>query len=395
MDNDDYFDDGFVGYIETTVDPGPWILFGTTVYCALTILALPVLVILWRRKQRRKVELESHFQFIDAISSVDKQSNHELQHDSSPHGKRHQINDSSRSESIAILHSKSDDSIELKRVLDKSQIKEADNSSDFSSSTGSALVKLALVTNSVNKAVDQLTQNSPTSSKKFHHKTLNQSHDMRSIGSRSIDSSVSSVLSRGLRPFSRSTRSTNLSNRSHGIHKVLYHEKREERQFMIEKKFDSSNTNDIETLTQKSHFSTSRQYPTNNQFLPSQANSICIVSEIYPEEAVDANDPGKKDTNMINDYKEYDICCGSNPCWSPMVLRQALFDLVEIAEYDNESMRLVKLAVPMTIAEVVSSIYRNIQLALIARGISTDAVAAFAISGLFIQLTDTFVKVRL
>lgn len=54
--DDDYlYDDGFDGYIETTVDPGPWMLFGTTMYCLATVLALPILVVWGKKKAKGKM----------------------------------------------------------------------------------------------------------------------------------------------------------------------------------------------------------------------------------------------------------------------------------------------------------------------------------------------------
>ena len=46
-------DDGFLGYVETTVDPGPWVIVGTTVFCALSIILLPCMLSLGRRYEKR------------------------------------------------------------------------------------------------------------------------------------------------------------------------------------------------------------------------------------------------------------------------------------------------------------------------------------------------------
>lgn len=391
VDDDDYFDDGFVGYVETTVDPGPWVLVGTTVYCAFTIIALPMILILYRRRRQKRSSLDLQFEFIDATSR--RRDDQDLYRDTLAKKKQSQTNDKSEETNLGIIKCTSEESVEVSKDIEKAKVKTVDNSSDFSSSTGSALAKLALVTDCVNKAIDDMVQGSSSPLKRIDTKPSNKNHDVHSVGSRSVDSSVSSMFSRGIRPHSRFSRNLNISNRSHAIHKALYHEKREDRLIISGKARRLLKSSNNGYSIQSSHLP--KLNSSRSIIAPSLASGSCFVSELYPEDAVDANDPGKYDVNLAkNEYKDYSIFCGPNPCWSPAVLTQAFWDLVDLAEYDSESARLVKLAVPMTIAEVLDAVFENIQLALIAKNISTDSVAAFAVAGLFIELTDTFVKVR-
>eukprot|EP00521_Asterionellopsis_glacialis_P013049 CAMPEP_0195293792 /NCGR_PEP_ID=MMETSP0707-20130614/13354_1 /TAXON_ID=33640 /ORGANISM="Asterionellopsis glacialis, Strain CCMP134" /LENGTH=987 /DNA_ID=CAMNT_0040354587 /DNA_START=164 /DNA_END=3127 /DNA_ORIENTATION=+ len=57
-DYDDAYtdDDGFVDYIATTTDPGPWMLISVCIYSISCLLILPILVVLGKRRQRRLLD---------------------------------------------------------------------------------------------------------------------------------------------------------------------------------------------------------------------------------------------------------------------------------------------------------------------------------------------------
>ena len=60
MDDDnqqeEYYDDdgGFEGYVEDTVDPGPWLLIGTCVFCFGVMLVVVPLLVTCTLKQRKQ-----------------------------------------------------------------------------------------------------------------------------------------------------------------------------------------------------------------------------------------------------------------------------------------------------------------------------------------------------
>jgi len=59
----DYHDYGYEGYEEHTLDPGPWLLVGTTLFCLLSmVIAVPLLVRLHKRKQPKVTTEELHKQ---------------------------------------------------------------------------------------------------------------------------------------------------------------------------------------------------------------------------------------------------------------------------------------------------------------------------------------------
>ena len=202
----------------------------------------------------------------------------------------------------------------------------------------------------------------------------NSTFSGRSRGS----SSIGLLRHRGSMHFRSKTRSK-LSSRSHGIHKALYNETRE----------DHCNTNSAQVnihINMESEIEMTSNHPRSVDYVP---------SEMFPEDAVDAYDPGKEDFVGITEESsievDYDICCGPNPFWSPVVLMQAFHDLADLAAYDKESQRLIKLAGPFTLSALIETVLDNIELVIIARNISTNALAAYAVCK-YCMLLQNFCK---
>lgn len=368
-DDDEYYgDDGFDGYIETTVDPGPWILVGTTLYCLLTVIALPVSVILYNRRKKRhsKYDLEKQLNVLD-----EEEKNWDKEKDYARVGTWTENGDnSSQSRHPDLVNSApnnrygnstgecSRSSRQLRRQL---------SLTSPSVSSYDDLKKLALVTSYVNRAVDKIDSSTrghdnhpvtPSVNGLGNHSTFSG----RSRGS----SSIGLLRHRGSMHFRSKTRSK-LSSRSHGIHKALYNETRE----------DHCNTNSAQVnihINMESEIEMTSNHPRSVDYVP---------SEMFPEDAVDAYDPGKEDFVGITEESsievDYDICCGPNPFWSPVVLMQAFHDLADLAAYDKESQRLIKLAGPFTLSALIETLLDNVELVIIARNISTNALAAYAV----------------
>jgi len=56
-DDDDYYYyyDGFDNYVPKTIDPGPWMLIGVSVYSLICIIVLPFFVVIGNRRERRRM----------------------------------------------------------------------------------------------------------------------------------------------------------------------------------------------------------------------------------------------------------------------------------------------------------------------------------------------------
>jgi len=55
-EDDDYYYEGFDNYVPKTIDPGPWMLIGVSVYSLFCIIILPFLVVIGNSRDRRRME---------------------------------------------------------------------------------------------------------------------------------------------------------------------------------------------------------------------------------------------------------------------------------------------------------------------------------------------------
>lgn len=116
-----------------------------------------------------------------------------------------------------------------------------------------------------------------------------------------------------------------------------------------------------------------------------------IVDDISPNDAADANDPGQMILHDEED-EEYHICCGKNAIWRPAIIMRAFDVVIDLAQPDNESRRIVKLAVPFTVGVVMEAIFDNIELAFVGHFIGTEALAAYAMVDLLVGTTAEFIE---
>ena len=87
---------------------------------------------------------------------------------------------------------------------------------------------------------------------------------------------------------------------------------------------------------------------------------------------------------------DYQILCGKNAIWKPRVLCLGFRTLVDLAILDKESTRVITLAVPLILNQVLDALFNNLQLAVISWYLGTDAVAAAAMAQVFVGMTAEF-----
>jgi len=114
-----------------------------------------------------------------------------------------------------------------------------------------------------------------------------------------------------------------------------------------------------------------------------------MVDDISPNDAADANDPGQM--KPYEDEEELQICCGKNALWRPAVIARAFDKLIEIAEPDNETKRILKLTVPFTLGEIMEATFEVIGMGLIGHFIGTDALAAYTVVEMLVGTTGEFI----
>lgn len=116
-----------------------------------------------------------------------------------------------------------------------------------------------------------------------------------------------------------------------------------------------------------------------------------IEDDISPNDAADANDPGQNAPFQDED-DELHICCGKNALWRPAIISRILDNLIDIAQPDAETRRILKLAIPFTIAVIMETIFDNVEVALVGNFISTNALTAYAMTDLLIGTTWEFIS---
>lgn len=341
VDDDYYSDDGFEGYIESTVDPGPWILVFTSIYSLLTLFVVPVLVAKMARRKRAK--LWAAGQEVDIESSEESGSSKEEE----------TVYEMGGQVSAQMVHTQG--------------------------------------------AAATARSSAPSSSLKRRRRTSLQwaEHAVArsdvSFSSQSLGSNLSSILSKNIRP--RHKRNKKLAARSGAICRTMYGEADEisSASASVQK---SEHIEEVEmTIRHDTRYrSGSRRSHSISSSYKGDTPQQMHINEISPDDAVDAHDPGQDYLNWLEGHAvEYSICCGPNVIFSPATILSGMNNIVNIAEYDMEMRRLIRLTIPFTLSGVIETIFDNIELILISRFISTDAVVAYAISGLFIELSDTFV----
>mmetsp|Transcript_32802 Transcript_32802/g.37315 ORF Transcript_32802/g.37315 Transcript_32802/m.37315 type:complete len:878 (+) Transcript_32802:172-2805(+) len=113
---------------------------------------------------------------------------------------------------------------------------------------------------------------------------------------------------------------------------------------------------------------------------------------ISPNDAADANDPGnyilpKAD---IEGDQDIDFCCGQQAWWQPAMIGAGIDRLINIAEWDHEMKRIIKLTIPFSISGLVGTIASTIDVALVAHYLGTEALVASIVADTLLSFTADF-----
>ena len=126
-------------------------------------------------------------------------------------------------------------------------------------------------------------------------------------------------------------------------------------------------------------------------------SSFSVLSKLdnmalSPCDAVDANDniPLLHERASMAGDESIDLCCGENALWRPSSIAGAFDSLLTIAEWDREMKRVIALAIPFSVSAVGEGVFDVVWVGLIANYIGTEAVAAYTIVDLILGLTEQF-----
>ncbi len=116
-----------------------------------------------------------------------------------------------------------------------------------------------------------------------------------------------------------------------------------------------------------------------------------VIDDIRPDDAADAGDPGKAKEYVDDGDLELTVCCGPRTLWHRRTIAAGFDNLIRIAEPDAESKRIVKLGVPLTLAEIAECLFDSVTVIFISQNMGTDDLAAYTITALMIGLTDELI----
>ena len=113
-------------------------------------------------------------------------------------------------------------------------------------------------------------------------------------------------------------------------------------------------------------------------------------SVLAPHDAADANDPGRMPNPMK--YRSTTISVSGEYVNIPgeslsLCLSTALSHLIDLAEQNYESQRIVSLAIVPTISAMAEPLFRMVLVAIISNYIDTDSMVAYVLVILFIRIT--------
>jgi hypothetical protein len=102
------------------------------------------------------------------------------------------------------------------------------------------------------------------------------------------------------------------------------------------------------------------------------------TNALSPEDAADAHDIGQ--APVYEDYYASTDCCGRNSLFSP------LGAILDIAEFDFETRRILSIAIPSTVSSIAEPLYRVVVLGVVAYLISTASAVAYVLSIILLRL---------
>jgi hypothetical protein len=116
-----------------------------------------------------------------------------------------------------------------------------------------------------------------------------------------------------------------------------------------------------------------------------------VEDDITPNDAADADDPGRVNSFECVDGEELTVFCGPNALWKPQTLLRGINGVAEFANPDNEMKRILGLSIPLTLVAISNSISYAITVAIVSHSIGTDSMAAFVLSSLLMGFSDELI----
>jgi len=122
---------------------------------------------------------------------------------------------------------------------------------------------------------------------------------------------------------------------------------------------------------------------------PDTANAATSVDSL--KDAENGSVIEKEDEpNSDLDEKKYTVCFGPYALWHPSVIKDGLFFMVDLADFDKEAFRIFKLVIPYTISEISESLLELVRVVLISRFLGVESLTAALLVDILVGMTSEF-----
>jgi MATE family multidrug resistance protein len=419
-------DDGFVGYQETTVDPGPWLNVATALFCVVSILVFPFLVAAGRSYEKQKLAAQgSHDLTLEEEAENDHGNSvqEETVNDENLNTpERPCQNDACSSSPSSYVHGKSVASGYSPPPTKRSALSGVENA-------GRAWLDKMIIPpypddDVINRSTHSLwasparRSNASSLSESRHAKSTNNGRGTSSTIVDILDSGAAARRRRGVvRQYKRNQKEKQweeeqlMANRlelGNDATRTMFrslvrdsqHEREKEEETCLFDEEEQHRADDASVRWMRL-----KNVPPGTPLTPeglrrasvtsscqaSDADEKSVVessvmesvkgSDILPDDAVDGEEPGRGETVPME---------GENLNLRPSTLAAAFDRLLEVANFDREMKRILSLAVPFSMSAVTKGLLETVRVALVANYIGTDAVSAYTIVLLVLGLTHEF-----
>lgn len=364
---DDYYDynkNGFESYVFTTIDPGPWMLFGVSIYSCICVIVIPPLVILGNRYEKRRLEK----------------------------GKwKEDEDDSEGSETVG------------------ESTKQIEGSKDTS---GHSITEAAAAGEIETKLMQPMNGDLEVPAPGLHARFEEGRHNFHknpysnTVKSRTGHKSVVSAAFSGLSKSSGMSARTGVPSRRHGHGKAGFVGRFDMFQRAIQSEGYSPNSNN-DNYNQHQHpggghgYSYQKHPGADVESAIGFGSSVMgrpVVDDLRPEDAADANDPGKELPFRCeeNDGGEEEVAitlfCGRRSLCSPWAIKRGYETMLTIAYPDRETKRIISLGVPFTFSALSGTLFDTFTVIIISHYRGTDVLTAYVLVELLIGITDNFIQ---
>lgn len=375
-------DDAFVDY-EASVDPGPWVILGTAVFCGLSILLFPCMVSVGRRYEKHRRRASNGKKNSDGPLHTNEVQDEEVGIEAAPLGAYCEpppvfpgapIGDdrTGRQQQVRDL---------INRLVTPPYPDEAGTNCGDEHINSDKSCLTILDTGAAKR-------NRRAGARRFHRgKNLWQNEQDRerrlSLAGRAnveLDDEVwDSEVCSSEDSSSKDDSSTTFSIPNWNI---LAGEDANRSNFYSNQTTDGENFPASRRSISKDDTSTSSSTPENVDVTPADAVDT-LDSGVPAERSLLGKDPAEDE--------ELDLmCCGSHAWWKRAMIVTVFDTLLDVATWDRDMERILKLAIPFSVSAVFSGVFETIRIALVAHFIGTDAVAAYTIVLLILGLTEEF-----